>query len=59
MGVLEPDDVSAEFRQSQPFRHLSPEHAALAPTVARAPAFAGDHQSECEAVALRFTQERK
>src|SRR5262245_7207574 len=57
MGVLEAEDVAAEFRQFQPLRHLALEHAALAPVVARAATLAGDHQDELGAVALRLAQE--
>src|SRR5262249_53737530 len=59
MGILEADDVAAELRQFQPLRHLALEHAALAPAVAPAAAFAGDHQDELGAIALRLAQERK
>lgn len=50
MGVVESDDKRAEFRQSQPQRHLPPEHAALRRRISRADvrcfaqAFAGDHK---------------
>src|SRR5262249_60092575 len=57
MGVLEADDVAAEFRQLQPLRHLALEHAAFAPIIARAATFAGDHQDELGAIALRLAQE--
>src|ERR1700732_1865115 len=57
MGVLEADDVAAEFRQFQPQRHLALEHAALAPVVARAATLAGDHQDEFRAMALRLAHE--
>src|SRR5262245_41819245 len=57
MGVLEADDVAAEFRQFQPLRHLALEHAAFAPITARAATFAGDHQDELGAIALRLAQE--
>jgi hypothetical protein len=56
MRVFEADDVAAEFRQCQPLRHLALEHAALAPVIAPAP-FAGDHQDEFGAIALRPAQE--
>src|SRR5262249_30055766 len=59
MGVLEAKHVAAEFRQFQPLRHLALEHAALAPVVARAATFAGDHQDELGAIALRLAQERE
>src|SRR5262245_65466733 len=59
MGVLEADDAAAELRQFQPLRHLALEHAALAPAVARAATFAGDHQDELGAIALRLAQERQ
>src|SRR5712672_2492054 len=59
MGVLKTEDVAAEFRQPQPLRDLPFEHAALAPVLARAAAFAGNHQNELGAIALRLTQERK
>ena len=59
MGVLETNDVAAEFRQFQPLRHLALEHAALAPVVARAATLAGDHQGEFGAMALRLAQEGK
>src|SRR6516165_10823635 len=57
MGVVEADDVAAEFRQFQPLRHLALEHAAFAPIIARAATFAGDHQDELGAIALRLAQE--
>src|SRR5882757_503616 len=59
MGVLETEDVAAEFGQPQPLRDLPFEHAALAPVLARATAFAGNHQNELGAIALRLAQERK
>src|SRR5262249_59286916 len=59
MGVLEADDVAAEFWQFQPLRHLALEHAAFAPIIARAATFAGDHQDELGAIALRLAQERQ
>jgi hypothetical protein len=58
MGILETEDVAAEFRQPQPLRDLSLEHAALAPVRARAATFAGNHQSELGPMALRLAQER-
>src|SRR5262245_61960869 len=57
MGVLETEDIAAEFRQFQPLRHLALEHTALAPVVAGAATFAGDHQDELGAIALRLAQE--
>ena len=59
MGVLEADDVAAEFRQFQPLRHLALEHAALPPVIARAATLAGDHQDEFGAMALGLAQEGK
>ncbi len=43
MRVLEADHEAAEFRQTEPLRHLAFEHAALA---VAAPAFSGDHQHQ-------------
>src|ERR1700704_1670732 len=57
MGIFEADDISAEFRQLQPERHLAFEHAALAVLILCAGALAGDHQHEFSAVALRRLQE--
>src|SRR5262249_54702018 len=57
MGVLEADDVAAEFRQFQPLRHLALEPAAFAPIIAGTATFAGDHQDELGAIALRLAQE--
>src|SRR5262249_43654707 len=57
MGVLEANDVTAEFRQLQPLRHLAPERATLAPVGAPAAPLAGDHQDDLGAMALRPAQE--
>jgi len=59
MGGLEADDIDAKFRQSQPQRHLALEHAALAPLVARAGAFAGDDEGKPGAVVLCLAQKTK
>src|SRR4051794_37004116 len=59
MGGLEADDIDAEFRQSQPQRHLALEHAALAPFVARARTFSGDDDGEPGTLVLRLAQKMK
>ena len=59
MGGLEADDIGAEFRQLQPQRHLTLEHPAFAPFVARACAFAGDDKGKSDALVLRPAQESK
>jgi hypothetical protein len=57
MGVLEPNDVAAEFRQLQPVWDLTLEHAAFAPVVAGP--FASDHQNEFRTFRLCSAQKRK
>ena len=56
MGLLEADHEATEFRQSQPFRHLAAQHAALG-LRPRGAAFAGDDEDECQAVAAGALQE--
>ncbi|MGY4599729.1 hypothetical protein ACVWXL_007475 [Bradyrhizobium sp. GM22.5] len=52
-GFLEPHDEGAEFRQAQPFRHLTAQHAAFA----AASALAGDHEHKGQAVMVGAVQE--
>src|SRR5256886_7228343 len=59
MGVLEPNDVAAEFRQLQPVWHLTLEHAAFARVVAGHPTLARDHQNEFRTFRLCSAQKRK
>src|SRR5215211_3044778 len=59
MGVLEPNDIGAEFGQLQPVWDLTLEHAAFAPVVAGPCTLAGDHQNEFRAFRLCSAQKRK
>src|SRR5215208_4785921 len=54
VSFLDCQHVAAEFRQSQPERHLSFEHAALAVKDIGGAALAGNHQHELGAVGLTF-----
>src|ERR1700733_10787484 len=57
MRFLEPDDKGAEFRQRKPHRYLTTQYAALAPTLARRGAFAGDDERDLRAFGLGPAQE--
>jgi|SRR5208282_64644 len=63
MGVVEPDDKRAEFRQSEPQWHLPSEHAALDPGITLADvwyfvrSFAGDNKHGLCAMRLSAMQE--
>ena len=59
MGVLEPNDVGAEFGQFQPVWDLALEHAAFAPVVAGPSTLASDHQNEFRTFRLCSAQKRK
>jgi hypothetical protein len=59
MGVLEPNDVGAEFGQLQPVWDLALEHAAFAPVVAGPSTLASDHQNEFHTFRLCSAQKRK
>jgi len=62
MRAIETEHAAAEFRQSEPQRHLPPQHATLArrrvPRAGRGRrAFPGDHQHESRALRLGAVQE--
>ena len=57
MGLFKTDDEGAEFRQSQPLRHLAPQYAALG--FGSDFAFSGDNQHETQAVAVGAMQESR
>ena len=56
MSFLEPDHQRTEFRQAQPLRHLTAQHAALGLGAADF-ALAGDHEHKRKAVMMRALQE--
>jgi hypothetical protein len=59
MGVLEPNDVGAEFGQLQPVWDLALKHATFAPVVAGPCTLASDHQNEFRTFRLCSAQKRK